>query len=211
MTVDPEDPPPSMYERFRRRARVSLENWRDPQHDLEAIRLADPSDRSLIEQFLVAGGVKHMMDAEALALLGTPRAQQALLDAFRDGSPEIRAAVVHVAPNLIREAERLQELLQRIGECDVYNGLDLTLRQVEVIHPPVVMAAMLARVTRESGVAAVHFAGMLLFLHGQAQEPFDWEQRPFLLRFNSGDEMDRQVALRDLGQRINMERDNPRS
>jgi len=98
-----EQRPDSMYDRFRRAAQIDADNWRDPQHDLEAIRLID---------------------------------------------------------------------------------------------------AMLHRIVRDPGVAAVHFAAMLLYLHGQASEPFDWEQRPFLLRFNPGDQGDRRNAFMELCQRI---------
>lgn len=191
-----------MYERFCRSAQIDANNWRDPQHDLEAIRLAAPDEKLAIEQFLLTRGIRHFIDAEALALLNTPRARQALVDAFRSPSLEIRAAVAHVAPQLVDDHAKLVELLGRIADCDAYNGLDLTLHQIESLHPPTVIAAMLQRIKRDPGVAAVHMAAMLLFLHGQAESSFDWEQRPFLLRFNPGDEDDRQQAFRELCQRI---------
>jgi endogenous inhibitor of DNA gyrase (YacG/DUF329 family) len=194
----------SMSDRFRRAALIDLNNWRDPQHDLDALRQATPDERAEIERFLLSRGVNHCMDVEALALLDSPAAQQALRAAFTAGPLEIRAAVALFAPALVPASERIAELLRRIDECDVYNGLSLTLSQLESDHPPEVIVAMLRRILRDPGVSAVHFAGLLLYLHQQAAEPFDWEQRPFLLRFNPGDEADRQQAFAELCQRIGL-------
>lgn len=192
----------SMVERFMRSAQIDADNWRDPQHDLEAIKLATPTERVAIEEFLIIRGISHFMDVEALVLLDTPTAHQALRAAFENGSMDIRAAVAHLAPHLIEDDARLADLIRRVELCGVYENLDITLRQIESTHPPAVIHAMLQRIIREPGVAAVHFAGLLLYLHGEASEPFDWHQRPFLLRFNPGDESDRRQAFKELCDRI---------
>jgi hypothetical protein len=192
----------SMYARFVRGASTGIDSWRDPEHDLEAIRLASEDDRRRIEQFLLARGIGCFIDAQALALLDSPRAREALLEAFRTGSTETRAAVAHLVPELIGEQHRIDELVQRIGECDAYEGLSLTLDQIADTHPPPVVHAMLERIACDPGVAATHFAAMLYFLHGLSGEPFDWSHRPFFLRFNPGDDADRREALRELCQRV---------
>ena len=195
MTDSPDHQHESMFDRFRRAAKIDANTWRDPQHDLDAIRLATPQERSDIEQFLLARGIQHFIDAEALACLDTPRARQALTAAFSSGPTEIRAAVAYLAPQLIEDEVRVAELVGRIDACDAYNALSLTLTQIETTHPPVVIDAMLRRIARDPSVTAAHFTGLLLYLHGHAAEPFDWEQRPFLLRFNPGDEADRRAAF----------------
>jgi len=196
------DNPGRMYERFVSAANINRDNWRDPEHDLEAIQLADDADRQAIEKFLLARGIRHFIDAQALALLDTPAAREALIEAFRTGSPEIRAAVVRLVPELIDEQTRIDELVQRIGQCDVYQGLNLTLTQIQSTHPPAVIRAMFARIARDPGPAAVHFAAMLFFLHKLADEPFDWGHRPFFLRFNPGDDPDRRDAFEQLCEKI---------
>jgi len=197
--------PGTMYDRFVRAADINLKNWRDPEHDLEAIRLAGAEDRRAIEHFLLARGISHFIDAEALALLaslGSQPARAALVEAFNNGSTEIRAAVAYLVPGLIDKQKRIDELVQRIGECDTYNGLSLTLSQIEDTHPPQVTHAMLQRIASDPGGAAVHFAAMLFFLHKLADEPFDWNHRPFFLRFNPGNVADRREAFLDLCQNI---------
>lgn len=70
-----------MYDRFVHAAQIDASNWRDPQHDLEAIRLATSDELVAIERFLVARGIQHFMDAEALATIDTPSARQTLVEA----------------------------------------------------------------------------------------------------------------------------------
>ena len=151
---------------------------------------------------MLARGVRHVIDVEALALLGTPSCQRVLLEAFSTGRAEIRAAIAHAIPELIAENERSAELIARIAECDAYDGLGLTLDQIMASPSTEVIDAMLTRIVQDPGTAAVHFAGLLLYLHDQASEPFDWEQRPFLLQFNSTTEPERMQAFRELCARI---------
>ncbi len=195
----------SMYDRFVRSSRIDADNWRDPQHDLEALRLASPAERRRMEQFLIQRGIRHIIDVEALALLDTPPAKAALMAAFRSGSNAIRAAVARLVPEVIQEHERQSELISRIAVCDAYDGLDLTLDQIQATHPPEVIAAMLKRIAQDPGVAAVHFVALLYFMYGIAEEPFDWSHRPFFLRFNAGDEIDREDAFRELCQNISQD------
>jgi hypothetical protein len=103
---------------------------------------------------------------------------------------------------------RIDDLIRRIDECDAYNGLTLTLDEIETNHPAKVIDAMLKRIARDPGVAAVHFAALLLYLHKHAFEPFDWDQRPFLLRFNPGDETDRRDAFAELCSKIQQNPDD---
>jgi hypothetical protein len=50
---------------------------------------------------------------------------------------------------------------------------------------------------REGGVA-VHFAARLFYIHGRADEPFDWNHRPFFLRFHTEDRGERLAVYREL-------------
>jgi len=162
----------------------------------------------MIERFLISRGIQHFIDAEALVLLDTPGAREALCDAFRTGATEIQAAIAYLAPQLFTEDVRAAELIRRIEQCDVYQGLSLTLTQIEDTHPPAVIHAMLRRIARDPGITAVHYAGLLLFLHNRASEPFDWGQRPFLLRFNPGNESDRHEAFVELCSMLGYEANN---
>jgi hypothetical protein len=63
--------------------------------------------------------------------------------------------------------------------------LSETIDEIEEFHPPAVIDALFRGALKRDGEAAVHFAALLFFLHGKAEEPFDWNHRPFFLRFHS--------------------------
>jgi hypothetical protein len=196
----------SAYDRFVHAARMGLDQWRDgSSHDLDAIREASDEERSKIEQFLLSRGIDSYRDVQAVVELDSPTGWLALEKLLVTGSPEVRAAISRCAPDLVPADQRETELVGRIALADAYDGLDGTLSDIQSLHTPAVIDAMLQRIARDPGVAAVHFAAMLLYVHDQAAEPFDWDQRPFFLRFNAGDDLDRAAAIRELCQRVGVD------
>ena len=106
------------------------------------------------------------------------------------------------APELLSDRERVASLVRSLEEADFYAGLTQALREVESLHPPEVVQALLRGARDRAGEVAVHFAAMLLYLHGKAREPFDMAQRPFFLRFNTKDRAGRERVFRELCERI---------
>jgi len=90
-------------------------------------------------------------------------------------------------------------LLEREG---MDSGLSQVLDQVAVFHPPPVVDALFRGVIERHGATAMHFAAMLLFIHGQATTSFDWDQRPFLLQFHTEDTVERATAFGALRAKI---------
>jgi hypothetical protein len=70
--------------------------------------------------------------------------------------------------------------------------------EAEEFHPPGVVETLFRGALNRDGEAAVHFAALLFFLHGKADEPFDWNHRPFFLRFNTDDRKERIAVFREL-------------
>ena len=68
-----------------------------------------------------------------------------------------------------------------------------------------VIETLLRCTVRREGDVAVHFAAMLMFLHGQAETSFDWDQRPFFLTFNTQDPTARAVAFGELCRKIGVD------
>lgn len=98
--------------------------------------------------------------------------------------------------------ERSATLVAALENTDFYAGLTQALLEVESFHPPEVIAALLRGVLARNGDHACHFAAMLMFLHGKAESAFDWELRPFFLRFNTADRTEREAMFRELCGRI---------
>jgi hypothetical protein len=192
--------------RFERSMVRDQETWREGiGYDLDAIAEASQAERAAIESILLHRDPLAWYDVEALAALDTPGARRALLDALHDDDPEVVAAVSRHAPDLIGEEARAAALVRGIETAEIYGALTSVLLQVEEFHPPAVLDALMRGVERREGDVAMHLAAMLLFLHGQASAPFDWDQRPFFLRFNTEDPAERAPAIAELRARLGID------
>lgn len=197
MTVD------SPYDRFRRSMDIGFEEWHDGiGYDLDALAAATPEDRMAIEALLVPRAGNDWRDVEALAALASPTADRALADAFGSAGPEIRVAILRDARHVIPAERVVPELVRLVDECDLGSGMTHVLTLVEEIHPPEVVDALLRGTLDPQRSTPVHYAAMLLYLHGEATEPFDWDVRPFVLRFSGTPPDERQAAYRELCERI---------
>lgn len=193
----------SAYERFRRSMAIDYEKWHDGiGYDLDALDQASPAERDAIEKLLLSRGARDWRDVEALARLDTEPARAVLRDALREGDAGIRMAVARHAPGLLDEAGRTRSLVQAIGSVEPFGGLSDVIDEAVEFHPPEVIDALYLGVLRRDGEVAVHFAALLLYLLGGAEEPFDMAERPFFLRFNTEDRAEREAAFRELCARV---------
>lgn len=192
--------------KFRASMELDYEKWREgTSYALDLIDAATPDDRAAIEALLLGRGVRDWRDVEALARVNSPRTRAALRDTLLHGSAEFAAAVVRYAPDLADEREQAATLVRALEDTDFYGGLTQALMQVQTFHPPAVIDALLRGVLQRTGGAQVHFAAMLLFLHGKASSAFDWDHRPYFLRFNTTDPGEREMLFRDLCARIGVD------
>jgi hypothetical protein len=68
-----------------------------------------------------------------------------------------------------------------------------------------VVDALLHGALRREGEEAVHFAALTMFIYGKATSPFDWDLRPFFLRFNTPDRKARETVFRELCAKIDVD------
>jgi hypothetical protein len=196
------DIPNSPLERFRKSMTIDYEKWHDGiGYDLDALNEATPEERDAITNMLISRDL-DWRDVEALASLDTPRAREALLAAASGGSSTAKMAVLSYAPELVNEDERTKLIVSALHSAVIYGGLSQALDEVESHHPPEVVDELLRGLLEREGDVAVHFAAMLFYIHGKADAPFDWEQRPFFLRFNTPVVADRRRVFRELCQVI---------
>jgi hypothetical protein len=196
----------SPLERFFRSMMIDYEKWHDGiGYDMDALREASDSERAEIEQRLAPRFKSDWRDVEALALLNTPKSKELLQKAMKQGNAEIRAAVMRYSPELVSNEERIRPLVKALETAEFYEGLTQAMDLVEEFHPPEIMDALLRGALNRSGEVAVHFAALLMFLHGKAAEPFDTQQRPFFLRFNTPNHADRKTVFRELCEKIGVD------
>lgn len=195
--------PSSAVERFRASMTMDFEKWHDGiGYSVEAITHATPAERAQIESLLLSRAISDWRDVEALALLNTPDAREALRHASQSTDCVVALAVAEHAPDLVSEELRIATLVAALEREGMDSGLSQVLDQVAVFHPPPVVDALFRGVIERNGATAMHFAAMLLFIHGQATTSFDWDQRPFLLQFHTEDTVERATAFGALRAKI---------
>ena len=195
--------------RFAASIEMDYDKWHDGiGYDLTLLKTANPSERNAIEQLLLNRGLSDWRDIEALAELDSEKAHAALRRILSHGSTELAMAVLRHAPQIASEAERIATLCSALHTGQFYGSLSGALDECAEFHPPEVIAELFAGLLYRSGDVATHFAGMLMYLHGRAQAPFDWDQRPFLLKFSTDTHSERVALFRELCTRIGLDPDD---
>jgi hypothetical protein len=157
---------------------ITLDNWRD-------------------------AGSPAWREVESLAAQHTRTARQELRRILkRPGSHESKMAILICAPRLVSGKRRLQVLCEALRESVIYGGLTQALDLAAEFHPPEVVTELWRGLEHREGEVAVHFAALLAYIHGLAKEPFDWDLRPFFLRFRTEDPAERARQIAELRRRI---------
>ena len=157
---------------------------------------------------LIRRGNKDWRDVQALATIDTPRAKDAIRRAIHSEDTDVQMAVHRYAPTFMSERERIDSLVRVLERGTFHTGLTHAMGEVEELHPPEIMSALMRGLMGPDGSSACHFAAMLFFLHGKSSSAFDWDHRPFFLRFNTPDMVEREKAVRELCERLGIDADH---
>jgi hypothetical protein len=194
------------WERFRDSMKIDYEKWHDGiGYDVDIIRNATSEELLEIESLLVTRGISDWRDVEALAVVDSPRARMLLRQTLEQGNAELASAVLRYAPYLSSKTEQTEALVRSLETAQIFGGLAQTLMHVRTFHPPEIIDALLRGALNRPGDVAAHYAAMLMFIHGKAKSDFDWEQRPFFLRFNTPDRAGREKVFRELCEKIGVD------
>lgn len=193
----------SVVERFRASMTMDFDKWHDGLgYKVDLIAQATPDERTHIESLLLGRAVTDWRDVEALAVLNTSNARAALRRASQSADHRVASAVADYAPELVSDDQRIATLVAALERADMDSGLSQALDQVAAFHPPPIVDVLFHGLLERDGATAMHFAAMLMFIHGHAETSFDWEQRPFFLHFNTDDAVARAAACRELRAKI---------
>jgi hypothetical protein len=176
-------PDSEAWTRFEDSLHLDFDRWHDGIGiDLAALAALEGEERARAETRLL-GAPPTWREVQALARLDTPAARSALRTVLDGGNTETRMAVLRHAPDVLGPGEREAQLVEGLADATIGGGLTGVLDLVEEHHPPGVLDALLARARDRPGDVAVHLAALADFLLGPATEAFDWDHRPFYLRF----------------------------
>ncbi len=189
----------SIVRRFVESMEINYDKWHEGEgYDLALIELADQCTRDSIERILIGRSSIGWRDIEALAKINSPKSRVAIMHAFMHADTQTRMAVHIHAPELLSQQLRTDSIVRALQESTIYFGLSEALAEVEQFHPPEIVQELLRGLMRRDGGTACHFAAMLYFLYGKSSCTFDWEYRPFFLKFNTEDLLERERAVREL-------------
>ena len=198
--------PSGTVARFAASMEGSMESWREGTgYDLALLKSATPEELASIEELLLSRPVDDWRDVEALAALDSPRARVALRKALKSSNHRVATAVAEYAPQLVSDAERTKVLVAALEGAEIYGGLTQALTDVEGYHPPEIVDALFRGLLKPNCENPVHFAAMLMFIHGKADSSFDWTHRPLFLRFKTEDRAERESVFRELCEKIGVE------
>ena len=192
--------------RFLASMTLDYEKWHDGiGYDLAALAELSAAELAAVERTLIDHEPRDWRDIEALAQIDSPAARQAVEAALKSDDARVRRTAMTYAGGKADAGERERLLVQSLQRDVIYGGLTQALAEAETFHPPGVVDALLRGCLRRDGEVAVHFAALLMFLHGKAKEAFDWNHRPFFLRFNTEDPKERRAVFVELCEKIGVD------
>ena len=170
----PAPPPGSAADRFARSMEIDYSEVarRDRLRRRDPGARRRPGDRAEIERLLLGRGIPRSgaMSRRWPRWARRPRTRRC---AKRSGAatPASTGRCANTRPSSCPTASEWPRSSGRWRRRTSTRDSPRALREVESLHPPEVVQALLLGARDRAGEVAVHFAAMLLYLHGKAREP----------------------------------------
>lgn len=184
------------YERFMASMKIGYIEWHDGiPYDLEALESVSAEELAELEAVLLQRKDTDWRDAEALAWIRSPKAIHGLLESLNGPTREVRVRAAELLHDMGQLASLDETIIEGLRFADLITGL-AQCERLAAAHPSeAVKQALIHGALCSTDGRAVRFVGILFFLYGKATEPFDWNQRPFFLKFNTNDSRQRRKAF----------------
>ena len=185
--------------------KINHDEWVDGTgYNLEALGLMTEAEREQVVP-LLAKRLETSPDwreIEALKALRTPEARYALIVAMSYGNLDTRLRATEALRETGEPVDLESILVETLTKTDLMTGLSHAI-DVAAEHPsPRVQETLLDRALNGNDDQRIHCAALALFHGGKADEPFDWNHRPFFLRFVDENRRTQIEAYRELCQRL---------
>lgn len=184
------------YRRFLSSMVIDYEKWHDGiGYDLPALADMTADERRTIERKLLSTQDLDWRDLEAMAALDTPDTRAALRRLAKGANGELRLAAGGHLADLGESVDEAASVARALRESEADStDMNRALEMAEEHATPEVLARLLE--CARAGKDAVHCAALLYYHSGLTDDPFDWDHRPFFLRF--GEDGDRAAAYQEL-------------
>jgi len=193
------------YEQFIASMTLTMEDWREGNgYDLDALDefpKREHSDLIKVLQERIAR-LADWRDAEALATMGTTAAIDALRAAMSAGDAEFRLHVAEQLAELEQPVDLEGAIIDALRTTDLTSGLSYAIDTAEEHPSPRLQETLLDLALNGNEDQRVHCAALALYHGGKAEEAFDWDHRPFFLKFGEEDRKTQIEAYKELCQRL---------
>lgn len=204
----PPQPPPAapspLLQQFAASMTIDYEKWREGEgYALELLPQMTEAERRIVERELIQKLDRdgNWRDLEGLAALNTQSARAAIDAARSHPDREVRAYAVQRALENGNLPPELAEaaVIRVVEDAASMSTLSQALHLAESCPTPEVRRAVLDRARTGDSTTRVHMAALLYYLCGKSEEPFDWNHRPYFLRFGDhNDQADFRAAWQEL-------------
>ena len=169
---------------------MDFDKWHDGiGYDLKALEQLVPEERASIEKLLI-GNLKQAgdwRDVQALAALGSESARAAVDKARFHHNTKVRNYALRIRLNTQDSKDMTKKDITELEEQVIQAVKHGDYEMAEYMPTMRVKKALLDLTREADSEIRVSAAAFLLYLCGQAPEPFDWSQRPFFLLFGDED------------------------
>ena len=176
-------------------------------YDLDVLRKLSIDEKEKVEDVLITHGVRDWRDIEALAEIGSEKALSAIKSALQSDKYEVRIKAIESLSEkkVVGEKEIETVLVETIPLVSILNGQTFTLRLAEKYPTSEVKRALLWCTLHGNDDMRVHAAALIYYLYGIATSSFDWNYRPFYLRFGDKNLSNRKLAYDELCDKIQVD------
>jgi len=194
------------YQTFLGSMKIGLNEWREGiGYDLGALENVSDLERDELVQML-GERLKRTPDwreVEALGAIGTPAARAILRTFVNRVDRETR---LHIEEELVRleEPSDLEgAIIDALRHTNLGSGLSAAIDRAEWNPTPRIRETLLdLSLNGDDEEKRINCAALALYLGGKADEAFDWNHRPFFLRFGETDRTLRIEAYKELCDRL---------
>jgi hypothetical protein len=187
---------------------LSYDDWHDGNsYDLEALEEIEDSERDAVVKVLAEHLKEHpdWRDVEALGVVDTPEARQAIRGAVKNADLETRMRAAEQLIELGEKADLEGAIIDALRGADLSTGLSQAIDMAEEHPSPRIQETLLDLALNGSEEQRIHCAALALYLGGKADEAFDWNHRPFFLSFGDEDRGKQIEAYKELCRRLGVE------
>ena len=193
------------YSKFLRSMQITVDEWRDGVgFDLESLREVTPAERDALVPALAERLAQHgdWREMEALATIRTKEAREAIRSGLQHPNLETQLYAARYLAEIGEPVDLEGQIIRALRSTTLSSGLSPAL-DLAAQHPsPRLLQALLDLALNGSEEQRIHCAAMALYHGGKAEAAFDWNHRPFFLRFGDDDRRVQIEAYKELCRRL---------